>query len=321
MHILDRFKGSMLGLAVGDAVGAAVEFMLPGTFEPVSGMRGGGPHQLRPGQWTDDTSMALCLAASLIEKREFDPKDQMERYLRWNTKGYLSSTGYCFDIGNTTSYSLGRFERTGEPYSGPTAPHTASNGSLMRLAPIPLVFVLNPAAAISRAADSSRTTHGAVEAVDACRYMAGLIVGALRGAKKEDLLSPMFEPRSTGLWKREPLTPAIAAVASGSFKTKSPPAIRGTGHVVKSLEAALWALHVTDSFEAGCLASANLGEDADTTAAIYGQLAGAFYGAGAIPKAWLEVLAMRDDIVRMASDLFELSGSEGSQDWIPGEDA
>ena len=315
----------MLGLAVGDAMGTAVEFMPPGTFEPVSGMRGGGPFGLRPGQWTDDTAMALCLAASLIENREldpFDPKDQMERYVRWYRKGYLSSTGTCFDIGNTTRHALERFERTGEPYSGPSGPGTAGNGSLMRLAPVPLAFVFDPAAAISRAADSSRTTHGAVEAVDACRYMAGLIVGVVNGIAKEELLSPGFAPRGrgmTGLWEREPLTPAVAEVASGSFKAKSPPAIRGAGYVVKSLEAALWAFHVTDSFEDGCLAAVNLGDDADTTAAIYGQLAGAFYGVDALPKPWLEVLAMRDDIVRTASDLLELSGSEGSQDWLAKE--
>ena len=123
----------MIGLAVGDAVGTTVEFKAPGTFAPVSDMVGGGPFGLRPGQWTDDTSMALCLAESLIECGGFDARDQMERYVRWWREGHLSSTGKCFDIGNTTRAALSRFEKTGDPFAGSTEPNVAGNGSLMRL--------------------------------------------------------------------------------------------------------------------------------------------------------------------------------------------
>ena len=111
----DRFRGCLLGLAVGDAVGTTVEFKPRGSFEPVTGMVGGGPFGLKPGQWTDDTSMALCLAESLIEKRGFDARNQMELYVCWYRQGHLSSTGRCFDIGNATSSALHRFERTGIP--------------------------------------------------------------------------------------------------------------------------------------------------------------------------------------------------------------
>ncbi len=160
---VERYRGSLLGLATGDALGATVEFRLPGSFAPVTGMRGGGPFDLKPGQWTDDTSMALCLAESLIEKRGFDPADQLSRYLRWYRQGYLSSTGACFDVGTTTSTALHLFEKTGAPFCGAESSRTAGNGALMRLAPIPLAFAANPRLAIERAADSSRTTHAAVE--------------------------------------------------------------------------------------------------------------------------------------------------------------
>ena len=157
----DRFRGCLLGLVAGDALGTTLEFRAPNTFEPIDDMIGGGPFGLKPGQWTDDTSMALCLAASLIERGEFDPSDQMRRYVRWRDEGYLSSAGMCFDIGNTVAGALSRFNATGDPYAGSSDPHTAGNGSLMRLAPAPIFFAGDAAQAIGKSADSSRTTHGA----------------------------------------------------------------------------------------------------------------------------------------------------------------
>ena len=238
---LDRYRGCLLGLAAGDALGTTLEFASPGSFEPIDDMVGGGPFGLEPGQWTDDTSMALCLATSLIDCESFDPADQMERYVRWWREGYLSSTDRCFDIGNTVRDALSRFERDGDPYAGSTDPQAAGNGSLMRLAPVPMYYQADPLAAIGRAADSSRTTHGARETVDACRYFAGLLVGALDEVSKETLLSADYSPVE-GLWEHEPLAEEIARIADGSFKDRHPPEIRGTGYVVRSLEAALWPL-------------------------------------------------------------------------------
>ena len=298
----DRFAGCLLGLAVGDAVGTAVEFRPPGTFAPVTDLTGGGPFGLEPGQWTDDTSMALCLAESLLETGGFDPADQMRRYVRWWREGHLSSTGRCFDIGNTVRAALARFEATGEPFSGSTDPRSAGNGSLMRLAPAAMRYADDPARAVESCGESSRTTHGARACVDACRYFGGLLVGALGGADKETLLSPQYTP-AEGLWEAAPLCPEIDAVAAGSFKVKDPPEIRGTGYVVDSLEAALWAFHRSSDFREGCLLAVNLGDDADTTAAVYGQIAGAHYGASGIPGGWLDRLAMADRIRDMALDL------------------
>jgi ADP-ribosylglycohydrolase len=303
---LERYLGSMLGLAAGDAVGAQVEFMRPGDFEPVTDMVGGGVFRLPAGAFTDDTSMALCLAQSLVERGGFDPVDQLERYLRWIREGYMSSTGRAFDVGGTCADAILRFEATRQPYCGSTNPNRAGNGSIMRLAPVPLFFAREPEKAVEMSAASSRTTHGAPNAVDGCRYLGALIVGAVSGASKEELLSPRYTP-APGLWERAPLADAIREIADGSFVTKDPPEIRGTGYVVDSLEAALWAFHRGHSFEEGLMLAVNLGDDADTTAAVYGQLAGAFYGVSAIPRRFRDRLAMRDLIEDLAVNLYELA--------------
>ncbi len=200
--------------------------------------------------------------------------------------------------------SMSRFIDTGEPYAGSSDPYSAGNGSLMRLAPVPMYFAGDPAEAISRGANSSRTTHGAEEAVDACRYFAGMIVGALNSVDKETLLSARYCP-AEGFWGESSLAEKIAEVANRSFKHREPPEIRGTGYVVKSMEAALWAFHKSRDFREGALLAANLGDDADTTTAIYGQIAGAYYGAEAIPAEWRELLTMATEIRSMAGSLYD----------------
>ncbi len=300
MEALDRFRGALLGLATGDAVGTTLEFTSPGTAPPIDDMVGGGPFRLAAGQWTDDTSMALCLAESLVELVGFDPRDQMERYLRWWREGHLSSNGVCFDIGGTVSAALRRFAETGEPLSGSTNPESAANGSIMRLAPVPLAYAARIEEAIERSAQSSRTTHAAARPVDACRYLGALIAAAARGVPKGELFDDAF-------WHWGDLDPQIEEIARGSYKRKQPPEIRGSGFVVHSLEAALWALWSTDDFRAGCLAAVNLGEDADTTGAVSGELAGAIYGVDAIPLEWRERLALRETIESLADRLMELA--------------
>jgi ADP-ribosyl-[dinitrogen reductase] hydrolase len=301
----DSYRGALLGLATGDALGAPYEFRAPGSFEPPTEMESGGAFHLKAGEWTDDTSMALCLAESLIGKQAFDPLDQMQRYVRWMHDGHLSSIGRCFDIGNTTSAALTKFQRTGRPYGDPD-PRCSGNGSIMRLAPVPLFYAYDPALAIRMAGASSETTHPAIACVDACRYLAALMLCALQGASKEELTEPYFTPVS-GYWQEYPLTPEIAEIAAGSFRERKPPAIRGSGWVVKSLEAALWAFYRSSDFEEGCRLAIGLGEDTDTTAAVYGQLAGTYYGESGIPARWLAKLAHREMIERFADDLVHLN--------------
>ena len=298
MDTIERYKGCLLGLAVGDALGTTLEFSAPGSFKPITDMIGGGPFNLEPGQWTDDTSMALCLVDSLVTRNGFDPRDQLERYILWYRSGYLSSTGTCFDIGLTTLNRLMEFEKTGRVYGKTKYAHSAGNGSLMRLAPVPMFF-LNDAQAIKMCGESSKTTHANKLTVSACEYFGGLLIDALNGISKKKLLSKCYPN-----WKRSELPREIYKIANGSFKYKEPPEIRGTGYVVESLEAALWAFHKSHTFEEGCLLAANLGDDADTTAAIYGQIAGAYYGVDQIPVRWLNKLFDKENIEQYAADIY-----------------
>lgn len=298
--VADRARGALLGLATGDAVGTTVEFKPRGSFPPVTDMTGGGPFGLEPGQWTDDTSMALCLADSLLACGGMDPADQLDRYLRWSDHGERSSNGRCFDIGNTVADALDRYQRTGDPAAGSTAWDSAGNGSIMRLAPVPLFFFSNEegspdeAAAVEASGESSRTTHGAAECVDACRLLGLILHRALSGATTVDVLAD-----APGLCD----APAVQAIAAGSYVGKAEDRIQGSGYVVESLEAALWCFHTTETYRAAVLRAANLGRDADTTAAICGQVAGAFYGAAAIPAEWRAKLTAGDEIAELADRL------------------
>ena len=290
----DRFRGCLLGLAVGDAVGTTVEFRERGSFEPVTDMVGGGPFDLKPGQWTDDTSMALCLATSLLSRNGFDPSDQMDRYVDWYRNGDWSSTDHCFDIGNTVRQALEEYERTGDPFSGTTDPYSAGNGSIMRLAPVPLFYFPDLERILHFAGESSRSTHGALECVEACQLFGEMLFRALSGMSRDDVLFGA----TPGI-----ALPKIAEIASGGYRKKSIDQIKGTGYVVESLEAALWCFYQTETFESAILQAANLGDDADTTAAICGQIAGAFYGVSGIPTQWLETLFMRAEITDLADKL------------------
>jgi len=298
IELKSRYTGCLCGLAVGDAVGTTVEFRPRGSFAPVTDMTGGGPFGLQPGQWTDDTSMALCLAESLVVKAAFDARDQMARYLNWYRWGYWSSTGTCFDIGNTVREALESFEKSEFPYSGSAARSAAGNGSLMRLGPIPLFFYPSVAEVVNFAAQSSRTTHGAAEAVEACELLGYVLVRCLSGMPKNQILSAF------DLVLAEP---AVAGLAAGAYRNKREDQIAGTGYAVASLEAALWCFDRSDSFGEAVLKAVNLGDDADTTAAVVGQIAGAFYGMEGIPAHWLDRLWMKDSIVALAEAIYGLA--------------
>jgi len=299
MDQLDRFRGCLLGLAVGDAIGTSVEFRPRGSFTPLTDMVGGGPFHLRAGQWTDDASMALCLATSLVECNGFDAHDQMMRYCKWAETGYLSSTGTCFDMGNTVASALRRFRQTGNPFAGSSDPHSAGNGCIMRLAPIPMFFFPDLEAAERFAAESSRTTHGATQCLDACRLLARIICRALSGSSKDEVA---LRDGQTFVGAQK-----IVAIARGAYRQKPEDEIRGSGYVVDSLEAAMWCFVRSHSFEGAVLMAANLGDDADTTAAVCGQVAGAYYGSQGIPAAWIERLALHSEITELADRLYSAS--------------
>ncbi len=307
---VDRAIGALLGLAVGDAVGTTLEFRAPGSFTPIDGMIGGGPFGLAPGEWTDDTSMALCLAESILDTGSMDLEDQLRRYLQWKDEGYLSSNGRCFDIGNTTQSQLERFRRTGEPVDPQPHDDAAANGSLMRLAAVPIRWHADHATAAERCAESSRTTHPARRPVDACRLMGAMVSALIDGASFDDVTAPTF-------WRWGDLHPEVAEIASGSWKDKQPPSIRGTGYCIDALEAALWAVSGAADFRAAVLRAANLGDDADTTAAIAGQIAGARWGASSFPSTWRHMVVAADRITSLARSLYVAGGGTEVQPGWP----
>jgi len=293
--VRDRLRGALVGLAVGDALGASIEFRAPGTFEPVTGYRGGGPHGLGPGEWTDDTSMALALADSV--SRGWNLSDQARRYLDWQRNGRYSVNGRCFDIGVQTARALDAFRRSDYARtSGGSSEDSSGNGSIMRLAPVSIAFVSLYPDRIEDLAlmldESSLPTHGSPICRSSCRYL-GVVLAALAwGEDREQVLSPDWK----ALGRLGPLHPLVDVIARGSFREKQPPAIRGTGFVADCLEAALWAFRSAGSFAESVLDAVNLGDDADTTGAVCGQLAGACWGETGIPDAWREGLARRDMI-------------------------
>lgn len=302
MALSDRQRGCLLGLAVGDALGAAVEFEPPGSFAPVITYRGGGPHGLNPGEWTDDTSMALALADSIAEVG-WDLNDQARRYVSWWRNGDYSVNGGCFDIGMTTSRALSRFQKSGDARSsGDPSERASGNGSIMRLAPVPIHFLNEFPDRIkhlaTRAAESSLPTHASPQCLSACRYFAVVLAGLMHGLDRDEVLAADWDLLER-LRTEEPLHPEIDAVAAGSFRQHQPPVIKGSGYVVKSLEAALWAFHDAGDFRHAVLKAVNLGDDADTTGAVCGQLAGAYWGEHWIPREWRNGLA-RPELIEEA---------------------
>lgn len=280
--MINRKKGCFYGLAIGDALGAAVEFKKPGQFPEVKSYRGFGPHGILPGQWTDDTSMALALADSIA--KGWDLKSQLENYALWFKTGKYSVNNICFDIGCTTRSALYEFIDNGRLISY-NNPELSGNGSIMRLAPVPIKYVGDPKL-IQYLKESSQTTHASDQCVSACVALGLILEGLIEGKSKESVLDKDFIS--------EKLHPLIELCQQGSYKLGVN--IKGSGWVVESLEASLWAFHTSNSFEETVLKAVNLGDDADTTGAIAGQLAGAYYGFDAIPQHLIDGLDRKEMI-------------------------
>lgn len=296
----DKIKGALIGLACGDAVGTTLEFKARGSFELVTDMIGGGPFKLDAGQWTDDTSMALCLAQSLVLQKKFDPIDQMDRYCNWYKNGYMSSNGKCFDIGNTVCTALEKYIQTKNPFCGSVDENSSGNGSIMRLAPIPIFYHRDYESCIRYAGESSRTTHASAECIDSSRLFSSLIFNAFHAESK----SHIFEAN-----EYKPCCEKVSSIANRDFLSLKYSQITGSGYVVESLVSALWCFMNGTTFEECILLAANLGNDADTTAAICGQISGAYYGMSEIPLGWRNKITMGAEIEGLALELFASSGS------------
>lgn len=293
--IRERAIGTLLGLAVGDALGTTLEFSARDSRPRLTDLEGGGPFRLQPGEWTDDTSMALALADNLLSCDRLDEHDLMTRFVSWMDEGAYSANGRCFDIGNTVRAALVRFKQTGDPIAGSDNPYSAGNGSLMRLAPVAIRYWDDRDKLRDAATRQSRTTHAAPEAVDACLAFAEVLADAIAGKPRSEVLAGR-----AGDWAG-----AMNGIMAGIWRGKSRTEVQSSGYVTHSLEAALWCVGRTGNFEEAVLLAANLADDADTTAAICGQLAGALYGYRAIPQRWLGKLANQGMIFGMARQLVD----------------
>ncbi|MFM2309288.1 MAG: ADP-ribosyl-[dinitrogen reductase] hydrolase [Chloroflexota bacterium] len=293
----DRFRGTLLGLVVGDCLGVPFAFAKhEDTF--VTSMQGAGPSGLGVGEWTDRTSMALYVADSIVSCGGFDAHDQIQGYLRWQNEGHWPRSSTCFDSVKTVSQAPIQEQSAGMGFLRRTDPMTAGHGSLLRLAPILMAFGYDAAQCADYAAQSARTTHGAATTVDACQLYARYLAAALQGVPKDAVL------QVPGLAFT---TPEIQAVASGSFLTKQPPTTVGSDFEGTALEAALWAFASSDTYATATRAAVNLGHDAHTTGAICGMLAGAYYGESGIPAEWLDVVVRRREIEWLAEELLRVS--------------
>lgn len=279
---LDNAIGSFIGLAVGDALGTPAEFKSPGEFEPITTMRGGGVFRLNPGEWTDDTSMALCIADSLIDKTVYSPTDIMERFVRWFRSGYNSHNGRCFDIGTTIRQSLLRFETNQVMYHQLSDPFSAGNGAIMRFAPL-AIWEKDLDNLRSIAIDQTKLTHYNDTCIEYSDKFATLIHKTLNGTSKDDIIQE-YAPTLTGVPASE---------------------IRASGYVVHTFDAACWAIANTSTFKDALLMAVNLGEDADTVGAVCGQIAGALYGMSSIPTEWLDVLSWKEKLITIGTQLYE----------------
>ncbi|WP_084405065.1 ADP-ribosylglycohydrolase family protein [Aliagarivorans taiwanensis] len=308
-YLKESAQGAMLGLALGDALGTSLEFCARDSKAPVTDIVGGGPHKLKAGEWTDDTAMSLCLSDSYLACGINHLSDQMERYWRWYKQGENSCTGECSDIGYTARSAMERYRANGNPLAGSDKRHTAGNGSLMRIAPVALRYASSSAEqAVEAAAEVSRTTHGEIRSVQCCQYLVYLLHRILNsdGHVHKSSLFANRDPQ----WRRisDKFHLDVQELIHGCYRNKQREDIASTGFVVDTLEAALWCFINTSTFEEGALLAANLGDDADTVAAVYGQLAGAYYCREGLPTHWLDTLAWDESIAHRAAQLVLLPG-------------
>ncbi|MEZ4384177.1 MAG: O-acetyl-ADP-ribose deacetylase [Nannocystaceae bacterium] len=298
-----RIVGGLLGLVVGDALGVPVEFFRREALdrEPVQGMRGHGAHGQPPGTWSDDSSLALATATSLVE-RGYDPADMMARFAAWLERDEYTAHGEVFDVGISTSQAIRRFvDGAPGPWGGADEMDNG-NGSLMRMMPLSCyVHRLGPATIVDRSAEVSALTHAHLRARLCCAYFSLLIAGILDGLGLEGAMARA----AADLGPHVPADEAVelARILDGSVLTAGRGEVRGGGYVLHCLEASLWAVHNHDGYRDAVLAAVNLGEDTDTTGAVTGAIAGALYGREAIEPRWIADLARSSDVVDLCERL------------------
>ena len=289
---IDQAKGMLLGMAVGDALGTTLEFSQPSANDKLhTEMIGKGPFNLPAGTFTDDTSMGLAMASSLIDREEFDPIDVMQEFWKWYQDGKYSPEERCFDIGNTTRDGLNDWSSNyKKPYAGSVDTDSSGNGGIMRICPIIIWNRHSYENAMVDAVRSSMLTH----ASDKCIRYAQAMASVLWHGSLDD--GAMYKPEL-----QEP----------ENFGSNGNPF--SGGYVAETFSAASYAVKTTSSFEDAIVQAVNYRYDADTTGAVAGQIAGSIYGMGGIPQRWLNTLLWREKIEDMAEQLWEMAPSSATK--------
>lgn len=316
--LLPAARAALLGLAVGDALGVPVEFVgrEARRRDPVLGMRGYGTHHQPPGTWSDDSSLAFCLAETLATVG-YDVADAAQRFVRWQDETYWTAHGNVFDIGIATAEALQRLRRGVAPaQAGGKGEYDNGNGSLMRILPLVFATVDRPVAERFQATrEISSVTHAHIRASIACFIYLEVARHLVRGLDKQAAYEAMqlevndfFKVAGIGSELELRQFHRILENPYGDYLIQPLTAyreaeIKSSGYVVHTLEAALWCLLTHDTYSATVLAAVNLGDDTDTTGAVAGGLAGLAYGEAAIPAEWLGALARRADIEDLAARL------------------
>ncbi len=286
--VMDRARAALLGVAVGDALGATVEFMTPAQIRDRYGVLreivGGGWLKLSPGQVTDDTEMTLCVARGIVRSGRWDLRPIADRFARWLSGGPA-------DVGATCRRGIERYIEHGR-FESPPNEMAAGNGAAMRVAPVAL-YTLGDEELLSRlAVEQARITHHHPLSDTACVSVGKMIQRGLLGGPLRDLRAAAEE-----LGARHP------EFRFEGYDGKS------SGYVVDTLRTVFDAFFSTDSFEDCVVKTVNRGGDADTTGSIAGAIAGARYGLAAIPRRWVNALdaGLREELSALAEDLVRKS--------------
>ena len=297
----ERFHGALLGLATGEALGAPAEFLTPeqilGTYGVLTEMIGGGVYDLPPGESVDATEMMLCLAESLADRGAFDAEDVIERYRQWfeSRPRHVSLTVRAALI----SYRAGTHwdlasRRAFEILGGPRA----GNGSLIRCAPVGLVYCGDAVTRHDTSLRESTLTHFDRLAGWACAAFNDLISAARHGDLAEQVPDIAATIDDEDLRVSRMLRETLAM---------EPEEVRSSSFVLDTLQAALWTVLRSTDFEHAVTRAVNMGHDSCAVGAVTGALAGAVYGEGGIPARWLQALRGRERIATVADRLADVS--------------
>lgn len=300
-----RMLGAMWGSLVGDALGVPVEFLDRETVQrnPVTGLRGFGTHHQPPGTWSDDSSLLLCTVESLAACGRYDAADLARRFVRWESENWWTPHGTVFDIGGTTAQALSRLAAGAPPEEAGSADvYSNGNGSLMRIIPLALWLADRaPETLAEYATRGSSLTHRHPRSQMACALYCLLVRELLCSAAPAEALAGARRTFANLL--QESLFAAerqhFRRLETGALGDCPERDIRSSGYVIDTLEASIWCLLTSASFEETVLKAVNLGGDTDTTGTVAGGLAGACYGLQAIPAAWRQALARHDDIASL----------------------